>query len=153
MKISKKRLKLLIENYLFEQEEGPVSKEISKDNKKVKIKSMTKEVGPNHSNLSINKTTGEVTLKVTGGEVEKEVSLKPADVEGESQAKADFINLASGYIQDLRRTSEKAAEEFLNNLKPFIDLTDATDYKPSMVQFDAGFNIKNPDDINNSKIS
>ena len=39
MKISKKRLKLLIENYLFEQEEGPVSKEISKDNKKVKIKS------------------------------------------------------------------------------------------------------------------
>jgi hypothetical protein len=152
MKISKKRLKLLIENYLFEQEEGPVSKESSKDNKKVKVAPMTKEVGPNHSKLSINKTTGEVTLKVTGGEVEKEVSLKPIDVEGESQAKADFVNLASGYIQDLRRTSEKAAEEFLNNLKSFIDLTDATDYKPSMAKFDAEFNIKKPDDINNSKI-
>ena len=153
MKISKKRLKLLIENYLFEQEEGPVSKEISKDNKKVKVKPMTKEVGPNHSKLSINKKTGEVTLKVTGGTVEKEVSLKPSEVEGESQAKADFINLASGYIQDLRRTSEKAAEEFLNNIKPLIDLTVVIGYKPSLLKFDAEFNIKNPDDINNSKIA
>ena len=153
MKISKKRLKLLIENYLFEQEEGPVSKEISKDNKKVKIKSMTKEVGPNHSNLSINKTTGEVTLKVTGGEQESIVSLKPEDVEGDNQAKADFVDRASGYIQDLRRTSEKKALEFLDALKPLIDLTDVTDYKPALVKFDKKHNINDPDAKDNSLIS
>jgi len=151
MKISKKRLKSLIENYLFEQEEGPESQEASKDEKE-KIKPMRMEVGKNHAETFINKKTGEVTLKVTGGEQES-TSLKPEDVKGDSQEKADFVELASGYIQDLRRTSEKKAKEFLDSLKPFIDLTDATDYKPSLAKFDKKHNINDPDSKNNSKIS
>ena len=153
MKISRKRLKSLIENYLYEQEEGPDSKEDSKDEKEVKIKPMNMEVGPNHAETSINKKTGEVTLKVTGGEQESIVSLKPEDVEGDNQAKADFVDRASGYIQDLRRTSEKKALEFLDALKPLIDLTDVTDYKPALVKFDKKHNINDPDAKDNSLIS
>ena len=151
MKISRKRLNTLIERYLFE-EEGSSSKKETQD-KDVKVKPMSKEIGNNHGEISINKNSGEVTLKVVGGDIEKEVSLKPEDVEGTSKEKADFVNLASGYIQDLRRTSETAAEEFLNNLKPLIDLTDATDYKPSLATFDKNFTVRNPDDISNSKLS
>ena len=150
MKISKKRLNTLIENYLFEEEEGSDSKEVKKE---IKVKPLSKEIGNNRGEISINKNSGEVTLKVTGGEETQEFAIKPEDVEGEGKAKADFVNLASGYIQDLRRNSEKAAEEFLNNLKPLIDLTDASDYKPSLAAFDKIFPVKSPDDINNSKIS
>jgi len=153
MKISKKRLKSLIENYLLEQEEGLDSKKDSKDKKEIKVKPTTMEVGKNHGDISINKKTGEVTLKVTGGEQESIVSLKPEDVEGDSQEKADFVEVASGYIQDLRRTSEKKAKEFLDTLKPLIDLTDAIDYKPALVKFDKKYNINDVDSKNNSKLA
>ena len=90
-----------------------------------------------------------------GIEQEKEVvvSLSPEDVEANNKAKADFVDVLSGYIQDLKRFSISKAEELLDNLKPLIDLTDASDYKPALVRFDKKHNIKDPDTQNNSKLS
>tara|TARA_R110001592_G_scaffold284564_1_gene552888 strand:+ start:678 stop:1139 length:462 start_codon:yes stop_codon:yes gene_type:complete len=153
MKISKKRLKVLIENYLFEQEEGPESKK-DKDSEAVKVKPMTIELMNKIAKLSINKATGEVTFKVTGGNEESiEVSLKQSDVEQNNDKKSDFVELASGYIQDLRRESNEKAEEFLDSLMPLIDITDATNYKPALVKFDKQFNIRDADSITNSKLA
>ena len=145
MKISKRRLNTLIENYLFEAEEGSESQE---DNKvKVKVKPMTIEIGPNSAKLTINKKTGGVTLKVTGvrqgfRKVGRKVSLTSDDVAANNEEKAVFVKLALGYIQDLMRHDKSEARSFIDNLKSLIDLSADISNKAVLAWYDNIFNIK-----------
>ena len=146
MKISKRRLSILIENYLFEAEEGSKP---AKDNEDVKVKAMTIEIGPNSAKLTINKNkkTGGVTLKVTGERqgfrgVKRKVSLTPDDVTENNEEKAAFVKLSLGYIQDLMRHDKSEAREFINNLKPLIDMSADVSNKAVLAWYDNIFNIK-----------
>jgi len=135
----------LIENYLFEAEEGSESQE---DNKvKVKVKPMTIEIGPNSAKLTINKKTGGVTLKVTGvrqgfRKVGRKVSLTSDDVAANNEEKAVFVKLALGYIQDLMRHDKSEARSFIDNLKSLIDLSADISNKAVLAWYDNIFNIK-----------
>jgi len=145
MKISKRRLNTLIENYLFEAEEGSESQE---DNKvEVKVKPMTIEIGPNSAKLTINKKTGGVTLKVTGvrqgfRKVREKASLSSDDVAANNEEKAVFVKLALGYIQDLMRHDKSEARSFIDNLKSLIDLSADISNKAVLAWYDNIFNIK-----------
>ena len=160
MKISKKRLNTLIENYLFEQEEGPDSK---KDKDSKEVKNMQRECNPSQGkkiNITIstdtkNKKTGEVTFKVKVGEIEQESSLKIADVEGEGESKANFVLLVQGVCLALKRKGHcpSIAEELLDNLATFIDLRETPEFLPALVRYDKHFTVLTEDDINNSKLS
>jgi hypothetical protein len=145
MKISKRRLNTLIENYLFEAEEGSETQE---DNKvEVKVKPMTIEIGPNSAKLTINKKTGGVTLKVTGvrqgfRKVGRKASLSSDDVAANNEEKAVFVKLALGYIQDLMRHDKSEARSFIDNLKSLIDLSADISNKAVLAWYDNIFNIK-----------
>ena len=116
MQISKKRLKSLIENYLFEQEEGPESKEDSKDKKVCKVKPMQIEVEGIALNLSTNKEGG-VTFEVKGKGNEQTAVLLPKNVSGEDaedkKTKKAFVDLFSGFFQWLDGIKPKEAQKLL----------------------------------------
>lgn len=149
MKISKRRLSILIENYLFEAEEGSKP---AKDNEDVKVKAMTIEYDGITAELAINKNKkqgkqGGVTFKVSGEQGQTdEATLSKKNVAGINPEKAKFVELVSGLYQDLKRTGNKQkADDIVSNLKPFIYLTDeVTGHMPSKVVFDAKFKINKP---------
>jgi len=158
MKISKRRLNTLIENYLLEDEAAPESKS---DNKK-KVENMTIEIGKNRAQLTVDKKTGGVTLKVTGqyhkpGEEPKALLLTPNDVEKNESPKAEFVELAIGYAQRLVLEKSPEAKEayasFINNLKPLIDLEPEVNNKALLAKFDSVYSIGSADDNVNSRLA
>jgi len=147
MKISKSDLKMLIENFLFEQEEA------SKEKNEFKFGADI-EVDLDHGSVIFKEKDGGVSVvkKNVYGEDEEPLVLTPKDVEDNNDRKKNFIAAVPGYLQAIARDAGvETRNKILKKLNGLIDMTPALNRK-ALVIYDS--KVKADEDKNsNSKLA
>ena len=160
MKISRNKLKVLIEQYVFEQEESEESPENSPAEEEPeveksledKLKSFeTVEFEIKEVRVNISENDGGLCLTVSVPGREDEVYpkgsgiLKPEDIEEKSTSYIDFVVKVSQLIAGLSRENSEEADSNYEKLVGVLGVfDDAVNHPQSKIAFDKHYVLRKP---------